>query len=104
MNKRIQQAQQERLHMLERLAVVNKRVPMTEEEFHLWENADEEYVVPLIKKYLHTPGQVSQLFAMDATIEDALNGRIAGEENHEVIAAMFSDWNEKLGSKRFGHY
>jgi hypothetical protein len=77
-------------------------IPFTEEEWHLWENGDEEYVVPLIKKYLRTPGQASELFAMDYTIEDALNGRIAGEENHKTVTAMFTDWNQKLGYKHFG--
>jgi hypothetical protein len=99
---RLQQAQMERAKMLGRLAVMNIRVPMTEEEFHLWENAEEEYVVPLIKKYLRTPEQKVQLDAADYTIEDCLNGRIEGG-TPEWVYQMYADWNAKLGAKHFGH-
>ena len=101
MNKRIAAAQ------AARAASEAKRkaclIPFTEEEWHLWdENCEEEYVVPLIKKYLRTPGQASALYSMDATIEDCLNGRVAGGASWQVITHMFEDWNKKLGYHRFG--
>lgn len=79
-------------------------VPFTEEEWHLWDDiCDEEYVVPLIKKYLRTPEHKKMLDALDISIEDMLNGRVEGEEKHEVVEAMFAVWNQTLGYKRFGY-
>lgn len=75
----------------------------TEEEWHLWDyNGEEEYVVPLIKKYLRTGEQREMLADIDCSIEDCLNGRVEGEVQQAFVAAMFADWNAKLGYKHFG--
>ena len=76
-------------------------IPFTQDEWLLWENGDEEYVIPLIKKYLRTPEQKARLNAADVTIEDCLNARIEGG-TPEWVYDMFNDWNQKLGSKHFG--
>jgi hypothetical protein len=76
-------------------------IPFTDEEWHLWENGEEEYIVPLIKKYLCTPEQKEELNAADITIEDCLNARIEGGIPGWVNA-MFGDWNWKLGYPYFG--
>ena len=60
------------------------------------------YVVPLIKKYLRTPEQKAKLDAFDITIEDCLNGRVAGEVACEFVYCMFAEWNAKLGTEHFG--
>lgn len=79
-------------------------LPFTEEEWHLWdENGEEEYVVPLIKKYLRTDEQRQQMNAYDISIEDMLNGRVEGEEAQNFTALTFLDWNQKLGYKHFGY-
>ena len=36
-------------------------VPFTEEDFYLWENGEEEHVIPLIRLYLLTPEQKAWL-------------------------------------------
>lgn len=100
MNKRIAEAQAQRVaEEARRLACA---VPFTEDEWHTWEPGEEEYVVPLIKKYLRTPEQAAQMFMFDITIEDALNGRVAGESAREFVYCMFAAWNAKLGTEQFG--
>jgi hypothetical protein len=80
---------------------MQERLPsMTEEEFFLWKNADEEHFVELIKKFLRTEDQRAQLAAMDLTIADLLNGRFTGEQDESVLA-IFADWNSKLGMDHF---
>jgi hypothetical protein len=66
----------------------------------LYEGGD-AYNIPIIKQYLRTPEQKAFLDANDWSIEDVLNGRIPGGAPSE-IAAMFEDWNSKLGKKLFG--
>jgi hypothetical protein len=99
-SKRILQAEKERKAFLERLAIINQNIPITEEEFLLWENSEEEYVVPLIKKYLRTDAQKLWLFVEDLSIEDMLNGRF--DQTQEVMVKLyFKEWNQKLGTKHF---
>lgn len=101
MNKRIAAAQAARAaEEARRKACL---VPFTEEEFHLWEQADEEYVVPLIKKYLRTEAQKKEMNDFDITIEDMLNGRVAGEDAQKFVATTFMLWNARLGYKHFGY-
>jgi hypothetical protein len=78
------------------------KVPFTDEEWHLWyDNCEEEYVVPLIKKYLRTPEHKSMLDQLDITIEDMLNGRVEGAEKQEFTDALFAVWNQTLGYPHF---
>jgi hypothetical protein len=78
-------------------------VPFTDEEWNLWDmNGEEEYTVPLIKKYLRTEQHRVMLNALDISIEDALNGRVEGQEKQEFVHALFECWNQKLGYKHFG--
>jgi len=77
-------------------------IPFTDEEWHLWDqNCEEEYVVPLIKKYLRTGEQREMLSDVDYSIEDCLNGRVEGEAQQAFVNAMFAEWNAKLGYKHF---
>ena len=77
-------------------------VPFTDEEWHLWDmNGEEEYTVPLIKKYLRTPEQKTMLDQLDISIEDALNGRVEGAEKQEFLHAIFTCWNQTLGYQHF---
>lgn len=79
-------------------------IAFTEEEWHLWDDiSDEEYVVPLIKKYLRTPEQRAYLAAEDFSIEDMLNGRVEGDAQQNFVALTYLDWNAKLGYKCFGN-
>lgn len=103
-SKRIQESQKRREEFLARFATIKQHIAMTEEEFFTWENGDEEYVVPLIKKYLRTPEQVMFLYGADLTIEDCLNGRVAGDLTRKIVQLIFDDWNKKLGTKHFGGF
>jgi hypothetical protein len=77
-------------------------VPFTEEDFYVFENGEEEHVIPLIKLYLLTPEQKAWLTAADLTIADLLNGRytvsFAGK-----VSEIYADWNAKLKTKHFGN-
>lgn len=78
-------------------------IPFTDEEWHLWDwLGEEEYVVPLIKKYLRSDEQRQEMAKYDISIEDMLNGRVEGEEAHNFVALAFLDWNKKLGYLQFG--
>lgn len=79
-------------------------IPFTEEEWYLWElSSEEEYVVPLIKKYLRTPEQRATMNELDISIEDMLNGRVEGEAAQAFVAETFTAWNAKIGYKQFGY-
>lgn len=100
-SKRILEARAQHQAFLARFHAMQERLPsMTEEEFFLWKNADEEHFVELIKKFLRTEDQRAQLAAMDLTIADLLNGRFTGEQDESVLA-IFADWNSKLGMDHF---
>ncbi len=98
---RIAEARARQQAFLARFAEMKQRFPsITEDEFYLWENADEEHFVELIKKFLLTSDQRAQLAALDLTIEDLLNGRFTGEQEASAFA-IFADWNAKLGKDHF---
>ena len=70
-----------------------------------WEEAcgwkeDEHYLVLAIKKFLLTESQREELFALNCSIEDLLNGRCGDIGQEEKF---FNPWNEKLGWKEFGY-
>lgn len=77
-------------------------IAFTEEEWHLWENGDEEYVIPLIKSKLRTGAEKSMLDMLDISVEDMLNGRVEGTEKQDFVHALFDMWNQRLGYKHFG--
>jgi hypothetical protein len=60
---------------------------------------DEHWVVEAIKKHLRTDEQKLAIALADFSIEDMLNGRVPG--NSELVAAIFADWNAKLGCQHF---
>lgn len=100
-SKRILEARSQQQAFLARFNDMRQRFPsMTEEEFFLWENADEEHFIELIKKFLRTASQRAMLEAMDLTIADLLNGRFNGEQEKSVLE-IFADWNSKLGKDHF---
>lgn len=57
---------------------------------------EEHYLVSAIKKYLLKPNQRQQMFQLDLSIEDILNGRTTGE-HQPFIEELFKDWNSSLG-------
>ena len=100
LSKRQLQAQKEREESEIRRKACS--VPFTEEEWHTWENPDDEiYTIDLIKKYLRTDAQKSWLSVEDLTISDILSGRF-NENQEPIVQSFFDDWNNKLGSKHFG--
>jgi hypothetical protein len=69
-------------------------------------NADwdsEHYQVAAIKKHLRNAADKIIMDQHDFTIEDMLNGRIAGEERQSACALLFARWNSRLGYRHFGH-
>ena len=64
----------------------------------------EEYLVAAIKKYLRTPEQKVKMDAADITIEEILNGRVAGVENQQLVREILNQWNVVAGEKFFSGY
>lgn len=64
----------------------------------------EEYLVDSIRRNLLTEEQRKVMFDHNFTIEDMLNGRIAGDERREAAAEIFDAWNAELGQECFFHY
>lgn len=64
----------------------------------------EEYLVAAIKQYLRTPAQKIKLDAADISIEEMLNGRVAGSTNQALVRVIFDEWNEAAGEKWFFGY
>lgn len=100
LSKRAEEAQQaKRAEEHRRLGL---GITMDAEDFHLWENGEEEHKIMLIKKYLRTPEQKAALEAMDLTIEAMLNGCVSGYPEQHLTSAIFAEWNRRLGTKHFG--
>lgn len=75
---------------------------------NLWKLANEAIdnepqAIGLIKKHILTEPQRQLLFEHNMSIEDMLNGRIAGEERQAVEATIYAEWNTKLGYQAFGY-
>jgi len=66
-------------------------------EFH-----EEHYMVSAIKKHLRSEIDRAGLSNHDISIEDALNGRVEGEEAQKFVAEMYKRWNTKIGKLTFG--
>lgn len=64
---------------------------------------NEPQAIELIKKHILTEPQRQLLFDHNMSIEDMLNGRIAGEERQAVEATIYAEWNTKLGYQAFGY-
>lgn len=78
--------------------------PEEVKDFFINEEFDEEhYLVAAIKKHLRSEEDREGLYHRDISIEDCLNGRVAGEEPQLFVDQMFGRWNEKLGHKVFGY-
>jgi len=100
-SKRVREAQS--LHQAFLAKFQKLRVPIPQEEFHLFETAaGEEHTVAVIRSYLLTEPQRIWLFQRNISIEDILNGRVEG--GLPEVAALFRDWNEKLGGEYFHEY
>jgi hypothetical protein len=61
----------------------------------------EEYLVAAIKRYLRDDADKAELYRLDLSIEDVLNGRYGAEDEPHIIT-MFEKWNAKIGQKVFG--
>ena len=66
-------------------------------EFH-----EEHYLVAAIKRHLLTLAHRSFMHEGEFSIEDMLNGRVPGGIQTMVTNAIFEEWNEKLGFRKFG--
>jgi hypothetical protein len=66
-------------------------------EFH-----EEHYSVAAIKRHLLTNEQKNLMVIHDLSIEDMLNGRVAGEERNAIVAGFYRVWNARLGFAHFG--
>lgn len=62
----------------------------------------EGYLVNQIRAYLLTEEQRAKLHEWNISIEDLLNGRVAGEDQDQKYAYFFDAWNAVVGRKEFG--
>ena len=64
---------------------------------------NESQVIQIIKRYLLTEKQRYDLYKLNLSIEDCLNGRY-GEKEECHIEKIYDEWNKKSGKKLFGGY
>jgi hypothetical protein len=81
--------------------------PTWEQVVEFWKDdgdfCGEEYLVQAIEKWLLTEDQRKRMFDARLSIEKMLNGRYVGEGKvGETVAAIYAEWNAKLGFKAFG--
>jgi hypothetical protein len=61
---------------------------------------EESYLIEAIKKFLRTEEQRRELFELDLSIEDCMNGRYTTKQSKRV-RKIYKEWNKKLGFKAF---